>query len=270
LPTHRYSRTEDVSPARRLRGPDRPKPSVAPRIVQARGGGNELTDNRLLGLLPQSAFARLRPHLEPVQLRRKEVLFRPHEPLTLVYFPITAVVSFVSTLETGESLEVGLVGRDGLAGTSVFPGISTMSCEGIVQIPGLAQRMSADALRRALLADEALYSLIGRYVQVLHIRCMQMSVCNMFHSVERRCIRWLLTVNDLVEHDDIPLTHDLMATMLGVHRPTVTVVLRSLHKAGLVDETRGRILLRDRRRLEAACCECYRMMRDEQQRLLGD
>jgi Mn-dependent DtxR family transcriptional regulator len=96
-----------------------------------------------------------------------------------------------------------------------------------------------------------------------------MSVCNMFHSADQRCIRWLLTVGDLIDNGDIPLTHELMATMLGVHRPTVTIVLRTLHKAGLVDERRGLILIRDRRRLEGACCECYRVMRDEQRRLLG-
>jgi CRP-like cAMP-binding protein len=164
---------------------------------------------------------------------------------------------------------VAIVGRDGLAGTSVFPGVSAMSCDGVVQIPGTAQRIDADMLRREMLADETLYSTIGRFAQVLLVRSMQMSVCNMFHSVEQRCIRWMLTVNDLIGQDDIPLTHELIATMLGAHRPTVTVVLRSLHTAELIDETRGCIFLRDRQGLEAACCECYLAMRYEQRRLLG-
>jgi hypothetical protein len=98
---------------------------------------------------------------------------------------------------------------------------------------------------------------------------MQMSLCNMFHSAEQRCIRWLLTVGDVIDHGDIPLTHDLIATMLGVRRPTVSVVLGSLRRAGLVSEQRGRILIRSRQKLEAACCECYRVMQEEQQRLLG-
>jgi CRP-like cAMP-binding protein len=197
------------------------------------------------------------------------VLFRANEPLRVCHFPSTAVVSLVSTLESGDSLEVGLVGRDGLAGTSVFPGIFTMSCDGIVQIPGMAQRISADVLRAEVRANEALYSTLGRFAQVLLVRSMQMSVCNMFHSVEQRCIRWLLTVSDMIANSDIPLTHDLMATLLGVHRPTVTLVLRSLHKAGLVSESRGHIVIRDRRRLEQCSCECYRSMRNEQHRLLG-
>jgi CRP-like cAMP-binding protein len=167
------------------------------------------------------------------------------------------------------SLEVGLVGRDGIAGTAVFPGITMMSCDGVVQIPGTAQRVSADVLRRELLADETVYSTLGRFAQVLLVRSMQMSVCNMFHSVEQRCVRWLLTVSDLINNGDIPLTHTLTATMLGVHRPTVTIVLRSLHNAGLVNEARGLIEIRDRHRLEDVCCECYGVMRDEQRRLLG-
>jgi CRP-like cAMP-binding protein len=214
-------------------------------------------------------LARLRSHLQPVDLERKKVLFRAHEPLRVAYFPTTAVVSFVSQLESGQTLEVGLVGCDGLAGTSVFPGISTMSCDGVVQIPGVALRVNADVLRRELVDNESLYSTLGRYAQVLLVRSMQMSVCNMFHSVEQRCVRWLLSVSDLIAADDIPLTHEFIASMLGVHRPTVTLVLGSLHRAGLVDETRGHVRLRDRRRLEAACCECYGVMRQEQRRLLG-
>ena len=231
--------------------------------------GAFLTGNRLLASLEPSALARISGELAPVHLERKEVLFRAHEPLRVTYFPVSAVISFVSRLETGETLEVGLVGRDGLAGTAVFPGITTMSCDGIVQIHGLCLRMSADTLRREIQTFESLHVAIGRYAQVLLLRSMQMSACNMFHSVEQRCIRWLLTVNDLVEDDDIPLTHELIATMLGVHRPTVTLTLRALHRAGLVNEARGRIVICDREKLEAACCECYRVMTGEQRRLLG-
>ena len=225
--------------------------------------------NQLLAALPPAAAARLRPYLEPVHLKRGDILFRAHESLTVAYFPSTAVVSFVGRLESGEMLEVGLVGRDGLAGTAVFPGITTMSCDGIVQVPGLAHRVGADVLRCELLADESLYSAIGRFSQTLLMRSMQMSICNMFHPVEQRCIRWLLTVSDLIGQNGVPLTHDLLATMLGVHRPTVTLVIRSLHRAGLVNEQRGRITIRERDHLAAACCECYAVMRDEQRRLLG-
>ena len=227
------------------------------------------SENSLLALLPPAVLARLTPHFESVDLRRKDVLFRANEPASACYFPSTGVISLVSTLDSGESLGVGLVGRDGLAGIAVFPGIVTMPCDGIVQIPGMAQRISADVLRAEVLANEALSSPLCRYVQLLLVRVMQMSVCNMFHPVEQRCIRWLLRLSDLIGDDDIPLTHDLIATLLGAHRPTVTLVLRSLHKAGLVSESRGRIVIRDRRGLERSCCVCYRTMRNDQHRLLG-
>jgi CRP-like cAMP-binding protein len=249
-------------------------PRTARRLLHAQSplrdlGTGTIPGNRLLALLPPAAQARLTPHLEPVQLRRKEVLFRAHEPARVAYFPNTAVVSLVSTLENGQSLEVGLVGRDGVAPTSVFPGITVMPCDGQVQIPGVALRLSADVLQKEILDDDTLSSTLGRFAQLLFVRSMQMSVCNQFHGAEQRCARWLLTVSDLIETADIPLTHDLMATMLGAHRPTVSLVLRSLQRAGLVDESRARIAIRDRPGLEAASCECYRVMRAEQQRLLG-
>jgi CRP-like cAMP-binding protein len=227
------------------------------------------SENHLLKLLPPAVLAQLTPHFERVTLSRGDVLFRSNEPLSVCYFPSTAVVSLVSTVESGNSLEVGLVGRDGFVGTSVFPGIVGMPCDGIVQIPGLAHRLSTDVLRTEVLANEVLHSTLCRFVHVLLVRSMQMSACNMFHPVEQRCIRWLLTVADLLGNNDIPLTHDLIATMLGVHRPTVTLVLRSLHKAGLVSEARGHIAVQDRPGLEHSCCECYRAMRTEQHRLLG-
>lgn len=226
-------------------------------------------ENQLLATLPRAVLMRLQPSFQLVHLEKKEVLFRAHEPLRVAYFPITAVVSFVAQLESGQSLEVGLVGRDGLAGTAVLPGIMTMTCDGVVQIPGSALRLSADVLRYELLTNEELSWTIARYAQVLLVRSMQMSLCNMFHSVEQRCIRWLLTVNDVMDGDDLPLTHDLIATMLGVRRPTVSLVLGSLRRAGLVSEQRGRVWIRSRQKLEAACCECYDVMREEQRRLLG-
>jgi CRP-like cAMP-binding protein len=226
-------------------------------------------DNQFLARLAPAALERLTPHLHKVQLGARDVLFHANEPLREVYFPSTALVSLVSRLESGQTLEVGLVGREGVAGTAVFPGVSWMPCDGIVQIAGTAYRISAAILRRELLADESLYSAMGRFAQLLHVRCMQMSVCNMFHAVEQRCIRWLLTVNDLSGSADVPLTHELIAVMLGVHRPTVSLVLKSLRRAGLIDEERGHITLRDRKKLEAACCECYGVMRAEQERLLG-
>lgn len=224
--------------------------------------------NRLLSALSPHVLERLIPHLEPVRFARKDVLFRAHDTLRFAYFPATAVVSLVMRLESGETLEVGTIGREGVAGAALFPD-EAMSCDAIVVVPGLALRIKTDELRRTALANDTLHSLIGRHAQLVLTRSMQISVCSAFHSVERRCVRLLLTVHDLTMRDEIPLTHDVLASMLGVRRPTVTLVLGSLHRSGLVDEERGRIVIRDRSALERASCECYRVMCDEQERLLG-
>jgi CRP-like cAMP-binding protein len=166
-------------------------------------------------------------------------------------------------------LEVGLIGWDGVVGVGVCPTVHTMTCDAVTQIAGTALRLDAQVLRRELSADATLSAQLGRHAELLYIRCMQRCVCDMFHTVEQRCVRWLLTAHDLVAHDEIPLTHELLATTLGVHRPTVTLVLGSLHRAGLVEEERGRVVIRDRSALEVASCECYRVLRRERQRLLG-
>ena len=226
--------------------------------------------NQLLGLLAHATRAHLLPHLEAVHLDRGDVLFRAHEPLAAIYFPSTAVVSLVSRLESGETLEVGLIGRDGAAGVSVCPGGTMMACDAITQIAGAAHRLDAGVFRGAVDSDPTLYPAFGRYSELLFVRCMQMSVCNRFHSVEQRCVRWLLMVHDLIDQDAIPLTHELLATMLGVHRSTVTVVLGALQRSGLLEEERGRIVVHQpRQALELTACECYRVLRQEQRRLMG-
>jgi CRP-like cAMP-binding protein len=226
-------------------------------------------ENQLLAQLPPDVVSRLAPYLDRVQFERQQVLFRAQEPLTAVYFPDTAVVSLVARLESGEALEVGLVGCDGIVGTPLLSGVPRTTYDATVLVPGSARRVSANALRRELLANVSVYSVIERFVHVLLVRSMQLSVCNALHEIERRCIRWLLTVDDLIAGREIPLTHEELATILGVRRPTVTLVLGSLQRAGLIREARGRIVIEDRSRLEAASCECYRLMRDEQRRLLG-
>jgi CRP-like cAMP-binding protein len=224
--------------------------------------------NRLLAGLSAPVLARLQPHLSSVYLERRDVLFRSHEPVHAVYFPDTAVVSFLARLTSGDTLEVGLVGRDGMTGNVLLRGAAAMSCDAVVQIPGYARRLNADVLRQ-MTPDEPLARAAGGFSQLLLAQTMQMCACNVFHAVEQRCIRWLLTVSDLTARDEIPLTHELLATSIGVHRPTVTLVIGTLHRSGAIVEERGRVLLRDRTALEASCCECYHTLRDERRRLLG-
>jgi CRP-like cAMP-binding protein len=179
-------------------------------------------------------------------------------------------VSLVSRVVSGQTLEVGLIGCDGVVGVGVCPGVDAMTCDAVAHIPGDAVRLDAAVLRRELAADPSMYAVFGRYAELLFARCMQMAACNMFHSVEQRTGRWLLAVHDLTGHDEIPVTHELLAAMLGVHRPTVTLVVGALHRAGLIHEERGRIVITNRAGLEADTCECYGIMRAEERRLLTD
>ena len=249
------------------RQPSRGTPDGPSAPDDGDGARHAYPANRVLEQLPAPTLDRLASHLHRVTLQRRDVLFRAHEPISSVVFPTTAVVSFVASLRTGETLEVGLVGRDGFAPTSVFPGMVAMTCDGVVQIPGEAYRVDAAVLRRELLHDEPLHAALGHHAELMLARCMQISMCNMFHPAEQRCIRWLLTVHDLTGRDDLPFTHELIATMLGVRRPTVSLVLGALHHAGLVKEARGHIQFLDRPGLEQACCECYRAMRADRPRM---
>ena len=226
--------------------------------------------NRLLASLTPPLFARLEPHLEAVHLTRGQLLFRASEPLMTVYFPDSALVSLVGRLESGETLDVGFVGREGVAGTAIFPGITTMPCDGIVQVAGRARRIRAALLGEAVSGETSLRSAIERVAHPFLVRSMQICMCNLFHSAEQRCIRWLLAFDDHVGPGPIPVTHELIASALGVRRPTVTLVLQSLARAGLVREQRGRVSIVDRPALESASCECYDIMRVAQHRLVGE
>jgi hypothetical protein len=181
-------------------------------------------------------------------------------------------VSLVVGLESGETLDVGFVGREGVAGTAIFPipGIATMPCDGIVQVAGHARQIRAALLREAVIGDITLWTAIQCVEHLLLVRSMQTSICNVFHNAEQRCIRWLLVLDDLVGPGPIPVTHEVIASALGVRRPTVTGVLQSLARAGLVYEQRGRVSILDRLALESGCCECYDVMRPAQPRLAGE
>jgi CRP-like cAMP-binding protein len=228
------------------------------------------TSNHLLTALSPAVRARLTPHLRAVTLKTGASLFRAHETLGAVYFPETCVIALVTSLTSGETLEVGLVGRDGVSAISVFPDVSAMPCDAVVEIGGTAQRIDAETLRREVGRNEALHALIGRYAQLVLAECMHLAGCISFHPVQERCARQLLRTADLVERDEFPLTQARLAGMLGARRASVTVVVGALERAGLIEHRRGRMRILDRRRLEAASCECYEAMRMERRRLLAD
>jgi len=239
------------------------------RSVTPRPSTSAPCRNHLLGLLPEPVAVHLGSFLHRVELGRKQVLFRPHERLETVYFPETAVVSLVERLRSGDALDVGLIGCDGMVGTAVLPGISTMPCEAVVQIGGVALRVSADVLRQQALEHSEIHNMIDRYAPVLLSVSMQAAICNRFHSVEAQCARWLLTAQDLVSSDELPVTQYLLAEMLGVQRPTITLTMRTLAEKGCIENRRGRVRILNRDRMQAAACECYGRLREEHARLLS-
>jgi CRP-like cAMP-binding protein len=224
--------------------------------------------NRLLATLPKDDFDRLLPHLETVALPLRDILYEANGPIAHVYFPIDGVVSLV-IMDSGYIHEVGIIGNEGLVGTPVFLGSDSSPTRAIAQIPGAALRMESKVFEKELRRRGPLHGLVQRYTQAMINQISQSIVCNRRHSVEKRMCRWLLMSHDRVGADGFPLTHEFLAQMLGVRRPTVTAVAGTLQKAGLITYRRGNITVLERKALEAASCECYEVVAKELERLLG-
>jgi CRP-like cAMP-binding protein len=224
--------------------------------------------NRLLVALPSDDYDRLLPHLEKVYLPLRDILYEAHGPITHVYFPLTGVVSLVIA-DSDSILEVGIIGNEGMVGTPVFLGADRSPTRAISQIPGEAMKMEVQVFQKEMRRDGPLFGLIQRFTQAMINQISQSIVCNHRHSVEKRMCRWLLMSHNRVGTDEFPLTHEFLAQMLGVCRPTVTAVAGTLQKSGLINYHRGSITVLDRKGLEAACCECYQVVASESDRLLG-
>ena len=225
-------------------------------------------ENRLLVALPRDEHNRLLPHLEEISLPLRTILYEANGPIAHVFFPLNGVVSLV-ILDGGFTLEVGIIGNDGMVGTPVFLGSDRSPTRAIAQIHGAALRMDAKVFQKEIKRCGPLHDLVQRYTQAMINQISQSIVCNHRHSVQKRMCRWLLMSHDRVGADEFTLTHEFLAQMLGVRRPTVSAVAAILQKAGLLTYHRGRITILDRKGLEAASCECYRVVRNELDRLLG-
>ncbi|MGB7924925.1 MAG: Crp/Fnr family transcriptional regulator [Pyrinomonadaceae bacterium] len=227
------------------------------------------TGNRLLDRLPGEELEALRPHLERVELAHGQTLIMPDEPIPYLYFPVTALASLVTLLEDGSTVEAGSVGREGMVGIPVLLDAATTPMQTVAQIPGQALRVRAGAFKEEFDKDGALHKLLHRYIHTLFVVASQSAACNRRHRVEARLCRWLLMSSDGVGSNELGLTQEFLATMLGVRRAGVTEAALMLQEAGLIDYTRGRIRILKRERLEATTCECYGMVKDEYDRLLG-
>ncbi len=224
--------------------------------------------NRLLSALPSSEYDRLLPYLETVSLPLKQIIYAPNEPIEYVYFPNSGIISLVNFTEDGGTVEAATVGNEGMVGIPVLLGADRMVSQAVTQIVGDALRMKADVFQREVTPATPLYNLLLRYTQALMNLISQSVACNCLHSVEERCCRWLLLCQDRVESNELALTQEILSQMLGVRRASVSVVAAILQKAGLIRYSRGKITILDRLGLESTACECYRIVKQEFDRLL--
>jgi CRP-like cAMP-binding protein len=229
---------------------------------------NEPVENRLLAALPADEYERLHPRLQDVSFSLGEVVYEFGGHLDYVFFPTTSIVSLLYTMENGSSAEMGLTGNDGVVGIALFMGGGTMPNRAVVQSGGGPLRMKAKVLQDEFALGGKFQHLLLRYTQALITQISQKAVCNRLHSVEQQLCRWLLLSHDRVKGDEF-MTQELIADMLGVRREGVTVAAGRLQDAGAISYVRGHITILDRQKLEETVCECYQVVKEEFDRLLG-
>jgi CRP-like cAMP-binding protein len=227
------------------------------------------TQNRLLASLPPASLAQLMPKLTLVPLGLRDEIYHSDGPVNAVWFPQSGMISLVKLLGDGMQAEVGLIGREGVAGASLMAGVATSFSEAFVQLPGTALKMAASDFRAEFDASQPFRAMLLRYNEALHAQVMQTAACNGRHGLEQRLARWILMAYDRGDGADLSLTQDFLAMMLGVHRPSITVTAGILQRAGLIRYAGGRVTVPDRTALEAASCECYEDVRKRFADLLG-
>src|SRR5205085_5463471 len=225
--------------------------------------------NRLLAALPPDEVERLLPTFQQIFFSLGDVVYEFSGHLDYVYFPTTAIISLLYTMENGATAEMGLTGNDGVVGIALFMGGGTMPNRAVVQSAGGAVRMKARVLQDEFARGGKFQYLLLRYTQALITQISQTAVCNRLHSVEQQLCRWLLLSHDRVKSDELVMTQELIADMLGVRREGVTVAAGRLQDEGAISYIRGHIKILDRQKLEATACECYKVVKDEFDRLLG-
>ena len=225
--------------------------------------------NHLLAALPADEFSRVNPNLEAVSLSLGEVIYESGEQLEYIYFPTTAIISLLYIMENGSTAEIGMAGNDGLVGIALYMGGSTTPSRAVVQSAGNAFKMRSKSLNDEFSLGGVFQKILLRYTQSLMTQISQTAVCNRLHSVEQQLCRWLLINHDLLRSNELIMTHDLIANMLGVRREGVSIAAGHLQEQVLIKYVRGTITMLDRDALEKAACECYRVVKDEYDRLLG-
>ena len=224
--------------------------------------------NHLLDALPASAYERLVSHLELVPMKLGEVLYESGVQLQYVYFPTTSILSLLYVMEDGASAEIAIVGNEGILGISLFMGGQTTPSRAVVQSAGHAFRLKAALLKNEFGRFGPTMHLLLRYTQALITQMAQTAVCNRHHSVDQQLCRWLLLSLDRLQTNELSMTQELIANMLGVRREGVTEAAGKLQDVGLISYRRGQITVLDRPGVEARVCECYQVVKTEFDRLL--
>lgn len=225
--------------------------------------------NFLLAALHDDEFEFVKSKIEPVVFKLGDVLYESGERMDYVYFPTTAIISLLYIMENGMTAEIGVVGNDGIVGVSLFMGGETTTSRAIIQSAGGAFRMKAKDLKTEFSRGGRFQELLLRYTQALMTQISQTAVCNRLHSIEQQLCRWLLLSHDRLNSDKLVMTHDLISNMLGVRREGITLAAQKLAAKKLITNSRGTMTVIDRQGLELAVCECYKVVNEEYNRLLG-
>ncbi|WJM94833.1 Crp/Fnr family transcriptional regulator [Pseudomonas defluvii] len=225
--------------------------------------------NRLLAALPIEVQERLIPQLELIVLPLGKVVYESGDSLQYVYFPTDAIISLLYVMEDGASAEISVVGNEGLVGIAVFMGGESTPSRAIVQSAGHAYRLAGHRLKSEFNRHGEMMQLLLRYTQALITQMAQTAVCNRHHSIDQQLCRWLLLSLDRLPSNQLIMTQELIANMLGVRREGVTEAAGKLQKLGVIEYSRGHIEVLDRAKLEALCCECYAVVKKETDRLLA-
>ena len=236
--------------------------------MSSRNQSHSSPTNRLLTALPPREYSRLAPHLELVSLDTKQVLYQPHESINQVYFPDNAVILIVSRRKDGRTVEIGMVGNEGVVGLHALLGASSIPYQYMTLTRGAAYRMQAETLKAAFQRGGTLQDLLLRYTQARLIQFAQISACNYLHPILKRVCRWLLMVHDRAMSDELSLTQEAISRVLHVRRTGITEAVGTLQKKKVISYRYGRITILDRGGVERTTCECYKTISDEFNHLL--
>jgi len=223
--------------------------------------------NHLLAALSKEARLRLLPKLKYVEMPLGEVIYESSQTIEYIYFPVNCIISLLYVTLDGSSAEISVVGKEGMAGVAVVMGGASTPNRFVVQSKGFAYRMTTTDLQEEFNAHSEIRILTLRFAQLLITQMSQTAVCNRHHSIDQQLCRWLLLSLDRLENDELSMTQELIANMLGVRREGVTEAAGKLQKMGAIQYQRGHIIVLDRPKLEELCCECYAVVRDEATRL---